>query len=109
MRGVTQLGAGFREGRESGHGDGGRGVGVSRLSRGRDMPRQGVRISARALPFDPTHGERLRDGEGPDRTGADPGRTSSPSPGLGDTPRLGAKRWGARPPRLERATGRAET
>eukprot|EP00965_Chrysotila_dentata_P145094 4791518-Pleurochrysis_carterae.AAC.1 len=34
---------------------------------------------------------------------------SGPSPGLGDTPRLGAERWVARPPRLERATGGAET
>eukprot|EP00965_Chrysotila_dentata_P146229 4828981-Pleurochrysis_carterae.AAC.3 len=40
MRGVAQLSAGFREGRGGGHGDGRRGGGVSRHSRGRDMPRQ---------------------------------------------------------------------
>eukprot|EP00965_Chrysotila_dentata_P049119 1629017-Pleurochrysis_carterae.AAC.1 len=37
------------------------------------------------------------------------GRVSSPSLGLGDTPRLGAERWGARQVRLRRATGAAET
>eukprot|EP00965_Chrysotila_dentata_P055267 1833903-Pleurochrysis_carterae.AAC.2 len=34
---------------------------------------------------------------------------SSPSLGLGDTPRLGAQRWRARQVRLERVTGAAET
>eukprot|EP00965_Chrysotila_dentata_P006579 214949-Pleurochrysis_carterae.AAC.1 len=63
MRGVAQLGTGFCESRGNGHGDGGRGVGVSRQSRGRDMPRQDVRISARTLSFDLAHVLRLRDGE----------------------------------------------
>eukprot|EP00965_Chrysotila_dentata_P174620 5764717-Pleurochrysis_carterae.AAC.2 len=64
MRDVTQVSAGLCEGRGGGHGDRRRGRGVSRHSRGRDMPRQGVCVSTCALPFNTAHGWRLREGEG---------------------------------------------
>eukprot|EP00965_Chrysotila_dentata_P154684 5111225-Pleurochrysis_carterae.AAC.2 len=55
MRGITQqVSAGLCEGSGGGHSEGWRGRGVSGHGRGRDMPRQGVRVSACAIPLNNT-------------------------------------------------------
>eukprot|EP00965_Chrysotila_dentata_P254845 6212013-Pleurochrysis_carterae.AAC.3 len=56
MRGITQVSAGLCEGSGGGHNDGWRGRGVSGHGRGRDIPRQGVRVCACAIPLNTAHG-----------------------------------------------------
>eukprot|EP00965_Chrysotila_dentata_P261583 6214302-Pleurochrysis_carterae.AAC.1 len=64
MRGVVEGGTGLGKGREGRNGNGLRGDGISRYRCRRDMPGQGVRIAASAIPVNTTHARRLLEGEG---------------------------------------------
>eukprot|EP00965_Chrysotila_dentata_P201032 6180342-Pleurochrysis_carterae.AAC.3 len=61
VRAVAKGGKSFGKGCGGRHGEGRRGGSVPRYRCRRDVPRQGVRVAASAIPINATHAQRLRE------------------------------------------------